>query len=64
MATGVVNFSKNDIDNSLRVPIYDNQQGIEEVALCSIDFFVSGFLHEKGYNVNLDKSRSNNDDWR
>jgi hypothetical protein len=54
----VVNFTKNDINNSLRVPIYDKKQGVEEVALCSIDFFVSGFLYEKNKNINADKSRS------
>lgn len=40
---GVVNFDKNAIDNSLRVPIYDKMQGVEEVAICSIDFLLSGF---------------------
>jgi hypothetical protein len=40
---GVVNFDRTSIDNSLRVPIYDKQRGVEEVAICSIDFFLSGF---------------------
>jgi hypothetical protein len=54
----VVNFTKEDINNSLRVPIYDNKQGVEEVAICRIDFFVSGFLYDKNKNGNGDKSRS------
>jgi len=39
----VVNFDKNAIDNSLRVPIYDKMQGVEEVAICSVDFLLSGY---------------------
>ncbi len=40
---GVVNFDKASIDTTLRVPIYDKQRGVEEIAICSIDFFLSGF---------------------
>ena len=40
---GVISFDKNAIDSTLRVPIYDKSKGIEEVAICSVDFFLSGF---------------------
>ena len=61
---GVVNFDKSSIDNSLRVPIYDKARGVEEVAVCSIDFFLSGFEVEKNVSSKLDKWRSRFDDWR
>jgi len=40
---GVVNIDSKVFENSLRVPIYDKKQGVEEVAICSIDIYVSGF---------------------
>lgn len=49
---GVVNFDHSSIDNTLRVPIYDKQKGIEEVAVCSIDFFLSGFEIDKQTTIN------------
>jgi len=61
---GVVTFDKNSIDNTLRVPIYDKQRGVEEVAICSIDFFLSGFEVDKHNSMIADKSRSRFDDWR
>jgi hypothetical protein len=61
---GVIAFDKNSIDNTLRVPIYDKQRGIEEVAICSIDFFLSGFEVDKHNSINVDKSRSRFEDWR
>jgi hypothetical protein len=61
---GVVNFDKNSIDSSLRVPIYDKKRGVEEIAICSIDFFLSGFEVDKHLSINPDKSRSRFDDWR
>jgi hypothetical protein len=60
----VVSFDKNSIDNTLRVPIYDKQRGVEEVAICSIDFFLSGFEVDKHVSINPDKSRSHIEDWR
>ena len=61
---GVVSFDKDSIDNTLRVPIYDKQKGVEEVAICSIDFFLSGFEVDKHVSINADKSRSRFDDLR
>jgi hypothetical protein len=61
---GVVNFDKSSIDSSLRVPIYDKKCGVEEIAICSIDFFLSGFEVDKHMSINPDKSRSRFDDWR
>jgi hypothetical protein len=61
---GVVTFEKGSIDNTLRVPIYDKQRGVEEVAICSIDFFLSGFEVDKHHSINADKSRSRFDDLR
>lgn len=60
---GVVNFEVNALDSSLRVPIYDKKKGVEEVAICSIDFFVSGYQLDKNIS-GVDKSKSKIDDWR
>jgi hypothetical protein len=37
---------------------------VEEVAICSIDFFLSGFEVDKHNSMIADKSRSRFDDWR
>jgi hypothetical protein len=64
MGEGVVNFDRSTIDSSLRVPIYDRKQGIEEVAICSIDFFISGHSLAGNNSGAFDKSMSRVDDWR
>ena len=61
---GVVNINKNSIDNSIRVPIYDKKQGIQQVAICSVDFYVSGNPLDRNASIALDKSKSKIDDWR
>ena len=61
---GVVNFDTSALDSSLRVPIYDKKKGVEEVAICSIDFFVSGYQLDKNVSGVVDKSKSKIDDWR
>lgn len=61
---GVVSFDKNNIDDSLRIPIYDKSKGIEEVAICSLDLFISGHPLDRNTSLAVDKSKSKIDDWR
>lgn len=61
---GVVSFDKNNIDDSLRVPIYDKKRGVEEVAICSLDLFISGHQLDRNTSGAIDKSKSKVEDWR
>ena len=61
---GVAHFDQQKIDSSIRVPIYDKRQGIEEVAICSVDFFISGNKLDKNVSILVDKSGSRGEDWR
>lgn len=48
----------------MRVPLYDKKKGVEEVAICSLDLFLSGHLLEKKNAGTKDKSKSKIEDWR
>jgi hypothetical protein len=42
----------------MRVPLYDKGRGLEEIAVCSLDFLVSGHRLEKNSSAAGDKSKS------